>query len=448
MPKISKRVVDASPSTNQDYFVWDEELPGFGLRILPSGRKSYLLQYRAKGRSRRFTIGTHGVWTAETARKEARILLGQIAQGADPAEQRRLDHEAMTVEELCRRYLDEAKKGLILGKGRRPKKASTLYIDEGRMKRHIVPLLGKRKVKDVTSADVTRFVREVASGKSATDVRTKKHGRAIVRGGAGTATRTLGVLGSIFTYARENGWVERNPAHGIRKAADQKRDRRLSEDEYRLLGSLLREAQQNPQYAIAADMARAIALTGCRRSEIINLSWSEVDDAASCLRLLDSKEGRSIRPVGLPVLDLLVSRRPDQPSGYVFPGTVSGKPLIGFPKHWNKLVEGTPLTDVTPHVLRHSFASVANDLGFTESTVAALLGHSRGSITSRYIHSVDTALVMAADTVAGYLQGLLDGVQLRRMTYALDRASRRAALSQLLEEADVENVSGHPSIAA
>jgi integrase len=438
VPKLSKRVADQAEAAQSDYFVWDDELPGFGLRVFASGRKSYLVQYRAGGRTRRFTIGVHGVWTPETARKEARALLGRIAQGADPAEERRVDLEAMSVKELCERYLEDAKKGLILGKGRRPKKPSTIYTDEGRIKRHIIPLLGTRKAKDVTSGDVTRFMRDVISGKSAADVKTRKHGRAIVRGGLGTGTRTVGLLGSIFTYARENGWVDKNPAHGVRKAADQVKKRRLSEDEYRLLGDLLRKAEVDDQLATAAGMARTLALTGCRRGEIIQLTWPEVDGDASCLRLADTKEGQSVRPIGLPALEFLEERRPTEASGPVFLGATEGKPLVGFPKHWRKIVDGTALADVTPHVLRHSFASLANDLGFTEATVAALLGHAQGSVTSRYIHQVDTAVIMAADTVAGYIAGLLDGLRFKRLTYALDRASRRDAMSRLLEDAQYD----------
>lgn len=431
MTRLSKRTVDKAEPGEKDYFLWDEELLGFGLRVFASGRRSYLVQYRSAGRTRRFTIGAHGVWTAETARVQARVLLGRIAQGDNPAEERQLDHKAITIKELCERYLEDAKNGLILGKGRRPKKASTIYTDEGRIKRHIIPLLGSRRVKDITSADVTRFMRDIASGKSKRDEKTRKHGRSIVRGGIGTGTRTVGLLGAIFTYAKENGILEANPAHGIRKAADQKRTRRLSEDEYRLLGELLRAAAADDQLATAADMARTIALTGCRRGEIINLTWPEVDGDDSCLRLQDSKEGASVRPVGLPVLELLDRRRPKIPAGPVFLGTIEGKPLVGFPKHWDKIVAGTALARITPHVLRHSFASLANDLGFTESTVAALLGHAQGTITSRYIHTVDTALIMAADTVAGYIHGLLDGVKFKQTTYAMDRASRQASLDRL-----------------
>ncbi|MER9758447.1 tyrosine-type recombinase/integrase [Mesorhizobium sp. M0138] len=444
MARLTKRVVDAAEVRDADYFIWDDELPGFGLRMFRSGKRSYLVQYRAAGRTRRYTIGLHGVWTPETARREARILLGKIAQGENPSEERRLDHRAITVKELCERYLEDADKGLILGKGRRPKKASTLTIDKSRIRRHIIPLLGTRRVKDIASTDVNRFVRDVTAGRTKANVKTKARGRAIVRGGAGTAARAVGLLGGIFTYAIEQGIIEKNPAHGVRKQADRVKDRRLTEQEYRELGAILRKAAENEALCTSLAVIRFLALTGCRRSEIVCLKWTEVDVENSCLRLTDSKEGASVRPVGLPVLDMTDDLSRDEQDTFVFPGTVEGKPLVGFPKYWKKVLKGTTLEDITPHVLRHSFASVANDLGFTEATVAALLGHSRGTVTSRYIHTVDTALIMAADTIAGYINGLLDGMRFTRTSYALDRPARGVALSRLFsevaadEDADVE----------
>lgn len=434
MAKLSKRVVDAADARSSDYFVWDDDLPGFGLRVFKSGKRSYLVQYRAAGRTRRYTIGLHGPWTAETARKEARILLGRIAQGENPSEERQLDAKAVTVKELCQRYVEDAENGLILGKGRLPKKASTLAIDKSRIHRHIVPLLGTRRVKDIASTDIVRFIRDVLAGKTKADVKTKARGRAIVRGGPGTASRATALLGGIFTYAIEQGIIEKNPVHGVRKPADRVRDRRLSEQEYRLLGKILQKAAEEERFKGAVSIARLLALTGCRRGEIINLQWAEVDANDSCLRLKDTKEGASVRPVGLPVIDLLEGLRPEKTEGSVVPGTIEGRSLIGFPKIWGKIVKDTTLKDVTPHVLRHSFASIANDLGFTETTIAALVGHARGTITSRYIHTVDTALVMAADTISGYINGLLNDAAFKRKAYALDRASREAALARLFAE--------------
>ena len=433
MAKLTKRTVDNAEIGEADHIIWDEDLPGFGLRVFASGKRSYLVQYRAAGRSRRYTIGLHGVWTPEAARREAKVLLGQVARGGNPAEDRKLDREAITVKELCTRYLADLEQGLILGKRGRPKKVTTIVTDTGRIQRHLIPLLGGRRVRDLTKADITQAMKDIMAGKTRADVKTEKlRGRAIVRGGVGTATRTIGLLGGILSYAVELGIIEGNPAHGVRKPKDNVNGRRLSEQEYRALGEILRKAAEDGQYATAAQMIRVLALTGCRRSEIIKLRWNEIDFEGSCLRLTDSKEGASVRPVGLPVLEYFEGRHQEGAEGHVFTGWADDTPFGSFPNHWTKVLDKTELADITPHVLRHSFASIANDLGFTEATIAALVGHSRGTVTSRYIHTVDTALVMAADNIAGYIQGLLDGVAFRHTSYALDRASRKASLAQFL----------------
>ena len=436
MAKLTKRVVDAAAVRETDYFIWDDELPGFGLRIFASGKRSYLIQYRAAGRTRRYTIGLHGIWTAETARQEAKVQLGRVAQGDNPSEERHLDHQAITVKELCMMYLKDLEAGLILGKGGRPKKAGTIVSDVGRIHRHIIPLIGNRRVKDLVKADVAKVLKDVMAGKTAVSVKTKKlRGKAIVRGGAGTATRTVGLLGGILTYAMEAGIITSNPAHGIRKPKDNVRDRRLTEAEYRTLGEMLRVASETPKYEMTVEIIRQIALTGCRRSEMIGLMWAEADTDASCMRLQDSKEGASIRPIGLPVVEYLEERRKAATGSFVFPGQGEDNAFGGFPNHWRQIFRDTSLADVTPHVLRHSFASIANDLGFTEVTIAALVGHSKGSVTSKYIHTLDTALIMAADTISGYIQGLLDGIAFKQTAYALDRESRKVALARFLQQA-------------
>ncbi len=436
MAKLTKRLVDTAELREKDYVIWDDELPGFGLRVFASGKRSYVLQYRALGRSRRYTIGLHGVWTAESARQEAKVQLGRVAQGDNPAEERQLDHKAITVKELCTLYLNDLNAGLILGKGGRPKKPTTIVTDTGRIERHIIPLLGTRRVKDLTKADINKALKDIMAGKTRVSVKTTKlRGKAIVRGGAGTATRTIGLFGGILTYAVEAGIIASNPAHGIRKPKDNVRQRRLSEAEYRTLGEMLRKAAEDEKYAMTVDIIRQIALTGCRRSEMIGLKWTEADTEASCLRLEDSKEGESIRPIGLPVVEYLEQRHAEDVGTYVFPGQGEDNAFGSFPNHWEQLFKDSALSDVTPHVLRHSFASIANDLGFTEVTIAALVGHAKGSVTSKYIHTLDTALIMAADTISGYIQGLLDGIEFKQTAYALDRDSRRAALDRFLTKA-------------
>jgi integrase len=439
MPRLNKKAVDAAIPQAKDYVIWDDDLPGFGLRVFPSGKRSYVLQYRSKGRSRRYTVGLHGVWTPETAKQEARVQLGRIAQGENPAEERQVDHQAITIRELCELYRADLEAGLILGKGGRPKKASTIYTDLGRINCHIIPLLGTRRVRDLTKADANKLMKDVIAGRTKRSRRSGKlRGKSIVRGGPGAASRTIGLLGGILTYAIEAGIIETNAAHGIRKPKDRVRQRRLGEDEYRTLGQILTEASAYDHYATTIAVIRMLALTGCRRGEIVNLKWADVDLENSCLRLSDTKEGSSVRPIGLPVVELLEVRRQAAQNEFVFPGPRCGQAFGALPNHWDALFKNGPLANFTAHVLRHSFASGANDLGFTEATIAALVGHSKGTVTSKYIHTLDTALIIAADTIAGYINGLLEGAEFKQTAYSLDRGSRKAALQRFLAEATQE----------
>ena len=192
MSKLTKSVVDAATPRKKQFTIWCSELKGFGVFIHPSGSRTYFVDYRNRdGARKRMTIGRHGKITADQARKLAIGTLGETVKGGDPAEDRIQQRKAVTLKELCSRYLAAADKGLILGKGDRPKKASSLYVDRGRINRHIVPLLGKKRVQSFKSADINKFLEDVASGKSATIEKTsKKRGKSIVKGGLGTAART------------------------------------------------------------------------------------------------------------------------------------------------------------------------------------------------------------------------------------------------------------------
>lgn len=420
MPSLTKRSVDALLPGEGDYFIWDDSLPGFGVRVWSSGKKVFIAQYRVGRRTKRLKIGNYGALTVEEARKEAKSALGEVARGGDPQLERSTRRSSITVAELCDDYLRDAEHGLVLGKRGRAKKGSTLSTDRGRIKGHVKPLLGNQLVKDLSPADVARFIRDVTLGKTArTEETGRLRGKSIVRGGPGTASRTVGLLGSIMTYAVMAGIIPRSPTAGVKRPPGQRLRRRLSPAEYSKLGRTLIEAEAQGEPAQAVLAINLLALTGCRKGEIERLRWSEVDASNSALRLQDSKEGYSVRPVGEPGLNVL--KQVPRLAGHEFVFTSprrSSASYGGLPGAWERIQERAGLSGVTMHTLRHSYASVAADLGYAESTIAALLGHAQHSITSGYVHHLDSVLIAAADRVARTVQRMMQGMSFEQASSA------------------------------
>ena len=402
MPKLTKRIVDQAPQREAPYFLWCSDLPGFGVRVFPSRKAIYYADYRTKfGTRKRMSIGHHGKLTTEEARREAVSILGDVVRGGDPAGERATRRASLTMKDLCATYLAAAEQGLILGKGGRAKKTSTLDTDKGRVARHIVPLLGRKLVTDIAPADINRFIRDVASGKTAVVERTAKpRGKAVVDGGAGTATRTAGLLGGILSFAVSEGIIPHNPARGVKRPADGRRTRRLTTDEYRALGDALTEAEKAGEPWQGVVGIRLLALTGCRLGEVAGLRWSEVDMEGQALRLEDSKEGASVRPLGAAAVALLASARRVDECLYVLPPARSGDHFRGIGGVLERITARAGLDGVTAHTLRHSFASTAGDLGYADSTIGTMLGHSTRTITGRYVHRLDSTLIAAAGKVA------------------------------------------------
>jgi len=378
--------------------LWDGRVPGFGARRQKGEAVAYVLFYRTTdGRQRWHTIGRHGApWTPSEAREEARRILCEVMKGNDPATAKQDARKAATVTELCDAYFEASAAGKLLTRRRAPKKASTLETDKGRIERHIKPLLGSLKASAVQRADIERFRDAVTDGETKARIKTGRHGFARVTGGRGTATRTLGLLGAIFSFAVKRGLRADNPVRGVERHADGQRTRRLSEVEYAALGSALRTMPETV-WPIAVAATRFLAVTGWRRGEMLALEWSEVDLTTRTARLEDTKTGASLRP--LPHAACNVVRQLPRLSRLVFPASVgTDKPMRGFPKVWLRIAKRAALpADVTPHVLRHSFASIADDLEYSELTIATLLGHKKASVTSKYAHKADAVLLQAAD---------------------------------------------------
>jgi len=428
VPGLTKKTVDAvirlAMEDGKEQRAWHDSPRGLGVRVKPSGTASFFIQYTSPetGRKVRHTLGQYGQLTVDQAIKEAKRQFARIVNAEDPArEKRRMLSEARlkvrSMKELSRQYMDDAEAGLVTYRGR-PKKASTLAIDRGRIDRHIIPLLGSKLVQDITLRDVERFFHAVRRGETATVEKTRPRGVAVVTGGAATAARAVELLGSIFSYAIRQGFRDDNPVKGFDRPPPVKRDRALTPIEYGRLGEAFRALEQEGANPVALSAFRALALTGCRRSEIFGLEADWVDSHRQVLRFPDTKSGRQLRPIGKAALNeieeaiRIFGRKPDDEAGerspHVYPGARAGSPLVS-PKLFKRAVALAELKDVSLHTLRHSFASVALELGYSELTIGGLIGHTQHSVTSRYAHHVDTVLVSAADNVAERVSLLMNG---------------------------------------
>ncbi|MBF0340699.1 MAG: tyrosine-type recombinase/integrase [Magnetococcales bacterium] len=374
-------------------------------KITPAGKRIYVLQYRQNGRVRRYTIGQHGSpWTPEMARGEAVRLLGVVANGIDPAEEKAVSKSLPNIAELCDTYINE---------GARTKKPYTLANDKGRIERHIKPLLGRKRVDQVTQADVQRCMNAVADGATAVDEKTGSRGRAIVTGGTVTANRVVALLGAIFTFAVSRGLRKDNPAHGIKKFREQRRERFLSGQEITCLGDTLRVMEQEGTNPVAIAALRLLLLTGMRRGEVLTLEWSFVDFDRGCLRLPDSKTGQKTVYLGLTAMELLADLPREAGNPFCFPGAIEGKHLVGLTKIWSKIRERAGITDIRIHDARHAFASIGVMGGMGLPIVGALLGHSQPVTTQRYAHLSADPLKMAADQISGQMAEALNGNKTR-----------------------------------
>ncbi len=400
--------------------VWDAgkgAVAGFGARRQSGETVTFVLKFRTTdGRQRWHSIGRWGSpWTPDAARTEAKRLLGGIVDGADPVAQKQAKRAALKVSELCDRYLADAEAGRLLIRGGKTKKPSTLAADRGMIESHIKPLLGRLAVVAVSRADIDKMMHDIASGKTKRDPRKiGPHAVSMVRGGRGVATRTVGLLGAIFTYAMRKDLRTDNPVRGVQRPADGHRERRLTDDEYRKLGNAMRAAalphvpvgvtrNRTPtaMWPAAVAITWFLAFSGWRSGEALTLRWRDVDLVRRTATLPDTKTGKSMRPLSHAACDVLSSLGRSADNALVFAATRGDGPMSGFRKLWNRIAKlGDLPADVTPHVLRHSFASLAADLGYSEPTIGALIGHKGQTITSRYVHSAAAVLLAAADAVA------------------------------------------------
>src|SRR6516164_3713536 len=377
--KITKRSVDAlrPAADGAEAVLWDSELKGFGVRVQKGGGKSYVLHYRfGTGRGaplRKLTIGRHGSpWTPETARREAKTLLGMIEDGADPAADKMARREAPTIAELAERFLAEHAEA--------KRKGSTAAEYKRLLDKIIMPGLGKRKVADVTRADITKL----------------HHAN---RAAPYQANRVLAVLSKMLNLAER--WDLRpdgsNPCRHIEKFAERRRERMLSPAELARLGDAIAGYEGSP-YAVAA--VKLLVFTGARLGEVLGLRWEWIDYDRGEARLPDSKTGAKTLHLPPPALAVLAELRRLDGNPHVIAGRKEGAALANLEKPWQAIRGSARLGDVRLHDLRHAFASIAASSGMGLPIIGKMLGHSQPATTARYAHLASDPVKAAAAAVA------------------------------------------------
>jgi integrase len=427
--RITKRTVDTAALSDGRYIIWDSELRGFGVRVEPAGTKTYLVRYRPKGHGasapKRFvTIGRHGTLTTDEARTQARIVLGKVAQGEDPAAEAIRSKGAKTLGEIAKVFLEQH----VAAKRKPRTEEHYRYILES----IVLPRFERRRAESITRADFSQAHYEL-------------------RETPANANRMLAVVSSLYSFAALNGFVpERcNPVRGIEKYPEQGRERYLTTDELRRLGDALALAETDgipwsvepdaplskhlptqPENRLvridlyAAAAIRLLLLTGCRKSEILNLEWSHVDFDRGLLLLPDSKTGKKIVVLSGAAREVLTSlpRKIDVVGSrhvgnrYVIAGELPDQRRADLKRPWKLVSERAGLTGVRLHDLRHTFAATGAGASLGLPIIGKLLGHTQAQTTARYAHLDAEPMRHAADLISDKISSALTFTSRRNPT--------------------------------
>ena len=372
MSKLTKRFVESiKPDLNTTIKMWDSELKGFGIVVLPSGRKTYCVQYRNQDRvKKRFKIGVHGQISTEMAREMARKFLGQVAQGGDPATHKKERSEAPSMQDLFEEYL----------KGHATKKRDRSTKEDKRLFNELIaPHMKSKKLETITRKDVEQLHTELSKTPY-------------------QANRVLSLLSKMFSLAISWGWIPENPTQGITRYQEEKRTRWLDGDELKCFWNVL---DRYPAQTSAL-LLKFLLLTGARKGEALNATWDQFDLVSGVWTKpshLTKQKRTEHLPLSTQALILLseLKKLSDGKSTYVFPGKVSGQPLKEIKTFWKTSLKEAGIKNLRIHDLRHTHASHLVSSGLSLSIVGKLLGHTQASTTQRYAHLADEPLRQAAE---------------------------------------------------
>ena len=372
MPNITKRFVESiTPDPEKLSQYWDTSLKGFGVIVLPSGRRTYCIQYRNQNRVlKRLKIGVHGQLTTEEARALSRQYLGSVAHGEDPTQVKKTNKNLFSMNDLARDYIERH------GTKKRPK---SLENDQYLLRTAILPTLGSLKVPHITCRDIETL-----------HLRLEKHPY--------KANRTLALLSKMFSLAVSWGWRGDNPVIGIKKYGEEKRDRWLNEEELDRVWTVL----DNHPTQLTSYLFKLLLLTGARKGEMMQATWDHFDlkkgvwTKPSHLTKQNKREHLPLSEKALEVLQTLKTLNPTD-SPYLFPGRVPGEPIKEVKTFWKTVLKEAKLEHVRIHDLRHTHASHLVSSGLSLSIVGKLLGHTQASTTQRYAHLADEPLRQAAE---------------------------------------------------
>lgn len=394
--RLSKALVTRLQPATKEHHVWDSETKGFGVRVYPSGNKVFVVQYRdARRRLHKKKIGPFGTLTVDQAREKAKAL---VSHAILDLPEKQLP-PTVRFEVLINEWLTHA--APRHRKTHAPRKSDSIENDKRNLTLHALPLLRGKLVAEITRADV-EAVRDRAAKKHphpACGPQRKGRGFRGPLGGVYAASRVVRTLKSVFAFAEDRGWVTRNPAKGVRVEPDRKREVFLTDGEVRSVRAVLDEARASGVNRKSLDIIILFNLTGCRRSEIEQLQWKEVDLERRLLRKADTKTGPKDKYLS-PLATEIIARQTRVPGNpYVFPGDTQN---ITF--HQNaKKVWAALRKDHWPHVrlhdLRHTFASQLAGNGTDLQTIRELLGHASIRSTERYAHLTSHHLHASVATV-------------------------------------------------